>query len=164
MRVEKGEAAVTAAHLEHPLARQVDELANRGELERIDSHLSDTTKSRNMRERFPILESLTYLNSCSQGTLSIDVREAYDRLTRRLIVGVRELGGSVVTPDERGALFCVASTDAERLVRALAEAGVVTSSRGGNVRLSMHFYNDEAEIDAALELMASRRDLLQMSR
>ncbi len=30
-----------------------------------------------VRERFPIFEHTTYVNSCSQGALSIDVREAY---------------------------------------------------------------------------------------
>lgn len=30
-----------------------------------------------LRERFPLLETRTYFNSCSQGALSIDVREAY---------------------------------------------------------------------------------------
>lgn len=31
-----------------------------------------------LRERFPLLETTTYFNSCSQGALSIDVREAYE--------------------------------------------------------------------------------------
>jgi selenocysteine lyase/cysteine desulfurase len=31
-----------------------------------------------MRDRFPILSRLTYLNSCSQGALSTDIRTAYD--------------------------------------------------------------------------------------
>ena len=32
-----------------------------------------------LRDRFPILEHLTYVNSCSQGALSTDVRRAYER-------------------------------------------------------------------------------------
>ncbi len=32
-----------------------------------------------MRSRFPILSQLTYLNSCSHGALSTDVREAYEQ-------------------------------------------------------------------------------------
>src|SRR5215813_13430711 len=31
------------------------------------------------RERFPILKDTAYVNSCSQGALSIDVRAAYER-------------------------------------------------------------------------------------
>jgi hypothetical protein len=37
-------------------------------------------QNRGVRERFPILSRLTYLNSCSQGALSTDVREAYELL------------------------------------------------------------------------------------
>ena len=35
-----------------------------------------------MRNRFPILSELTYLNSCSHGALSTDVREAYEQYLR----------------------------------------------------------------------------------
>ena len=35
-----------------------------------------------MRNRFPILSQLTYLNSCSHGALSTDVREAYEQYLR----------------------------------------------------------------------------------
>ncbi len=35
-----------------------------------------------MRSRFPILSRLTYLNSCSHGALSNDVREAYEQYVR----------------------------------------------------------------------------------
>ena len=30
-----------------------------------------------LRERFPILQTKTFLNSCSKGALSLDVRQAY---------------------------------------------------------------------------------------
>jgi selenocysteine lyase/cysteine desulfurase len=35
-----------------------------------------------IRDRFPIFKEKTYLNSCSQGALSIDVRQAYDTYLR----------------------------------------------------------------------------------
>ena len=35
-----------------------------------------------LRSRFPILSRLTYLNSCSRGALSTDVREAYEQYLR----------------------------------------------------------------------------------
>ena len=35
-----------------------------------------------MRNRFPILSQLTYLNSCSHGALSTDVRDAYEQYLR----------------------------------------------------------------------------------
>jgi hypothetical protein len=32
-----------------------------------------------LRERFPIFQKKTYLNSCSQGALSLDVQQAYQQ-------------------------------------------------------------------------------------
>jgi selenocysteine lyase/cysteine desulfurase len=103
------------------------------------------------------------LNLVAEAGVS-DTATHVDALARRFEDGVRALGGVVSTPAQRGALVCVASTDAERLVGALAEAGVVTSSRGRNVRFSFHFYNDEADVEAALRALEAHRDLLQMSR
>jgi selenocysteine lyase/cysteine desulfurase len=103
------------------------------------------------------------LNLVAEAGVS-DTATLVDALARRFEDGVRELGGVVSTPAQRGALICVASPDAERLVGVLTEAGVVTSSRGQNVRFSFHFYNDEADVDAALRALRTHRDLLQMSR
>jgi selenocysteine lyase/cysteine desulfurase len=87
-------------------------------------------------------------------------------LNERLISGVDELGGSVATPrdpERRGALVCIPSTDAPALVRALAEDGIVTSDRDGNLRISAHAYNAEEDIDAVLGSLATHRELLQQA-
>ena len=84
-------------------------------------------------------------------------------LNERLIAGVDELGGRVVTPrraERRGALVCVASTDAPALVSALAADGIVTSERDGNLRISAHAYNVEEDIDAVLAALERHRALL----
>jgi selenocysteine lyase/cysteine desulfurase len=84
-------------------------------------------------------------------------------LDERLIAGVDELGGVVVTPREperRGALVCVRSTDAPALVAALAGDRIVTSERDGSVRVSPHAYNTEDDIDAVLAALARHRSLL----
>ena len=83
-----------------------------------------------------------------------------DALTSRLVDGVLELGGTVATPDARGALVCVASKDPDALVRALRGDGIVTSSRGRNVRVSMHFYNTNDDVDIVLAALARHRELL----
>jgi selenocysteine lyase/cysteine desulfurase len=91
-------------------------------------------------------------------------REHVTQLNERLIAGVDELGGTVVTPREperRGALVCIASTDAPALVSALAADGVVTSERDGNLRVSAHAYNEESDIDAVLASLARNRGLLR---
>ena len=84
-------------------------------------------------------------------------------LNARLIAGVDDLGGVVVTPrdpEQRGALVCIRSTDAPQLVAALGEDGIVTSERDGNLRVSAHAYNTDEDIDAVLAGLARHRELL----
>ena len=74
----------------------------------------------------------------------------------------RLAGGTVVTPhavERRGALVCIASADAPALVSALADDGIVTSERDGNLRVSAHAYNVEDDIDAVLTSLARHRAL-----
>ena len=81
----------------------------------------------------------------------------------RLIDGLAELGATVVTPraaEERGPLVCVRSTDVAALVAALAAERVVVSSREDNLRIALHLYNVEADLDTLLEALARNRSLL----
>ena len=90
-------------------------------------------------------------------------REHVNGLNERLIAGVDELGGTVVTPreaDRRGALVCIRSTDAPALVTALAGDGIVTSERDSNLRVSCHAYNVDEDVDAVLAGLARHRHLL----
>jgi len=92
-----------------------------------------------------------------------ETREHVLGLTERLMTGVDELRGVVATPREperRGALTCVRSTDTHALVAALAEDGIVTSDRDGNLRISPHAYNTEDDIDVVLDSLRRHRDLL----
>jgi selenocysteine lyase/cysteine desulfurase len=85
------------------------------------------------------------------------------KLTELLIEGVDELGGTVVTPRDpsrRGALVCIRSTDAVRLVSQLAAEGIVTSSRDSNLRVSPHAYNTPEDIKAVLWELGRQRELL----
>ena len=84
-------------------------------------------------------------------------------LNTRLIEGLTELGGSVVTPTDpaqRGPLVCVRSVDAERLVELLGAERVVVSSRDENLRLAAHLYSTEGDIERTLVVLAGHRDLL----
>ncbi|HEX3807746.1 MAG TPA: aminotransferase class V-fold PLP-dependent enzyme [Gaiellaceae bacterium] len=92
-----------------------------------------------------------------------ETREHVNALNERLIAGVDELGGTVVTPREaerRGALVCVRSTDAPALVAALDADGIVASERDSNLRISPHAYNVEDDIDAVLAGLARHRNFL----
>ena len=85
-------------------------------------------------------------------------------LNTALIDGVAELGGRVVTPkdpERRGPLVAVASTDAPALAAALADDGVVVSSRDGNLRVSPHLYNSTGDVEAVLASLARSRHLLR---
>jgi len=93
-----------------------------------------------------------------------ETREHVSALNDHLIAGVDDLGGTVVTPREperRGALVCIASTDAPGLVAELGKDGIVTSERDGNLRISAHAYNTVEDIDAVLAALARHRALLR---
>jgi selenocysteine lyase/cysteine desulfurase len=98
--------------------------------------------------------------------IGIEETEAHVReLNALLLAGLDDLGAVVVTPrapEERGALLCVASTDVEKLVAALADGGVVTSSRDGNLRISAHCYNTAEDVTAVLDLLTRNRSLLRV--
>ena len=93
-----------------------------------------------------------------------ETREHVSALNDRLIAGVDDLGGTVVTPREaegRGALVCIASMDAPGLVAELEKDGIVTSDRDGNLRVSPHAYNTVEDIDAVLVSLARHRAFLR---
>jgi selenocysteine lyase/cysteine desulfurase len=93
-----------------------------------------------------------------------ETREHVSALNDHLIAGVDDLGGTVVTPrdpDKRGALVCIASTDAPGLVAELEKDGIVTSDRDGNLRVSAHAYNTVEDIDAVLAALARHRGFLR---
>ena len=98
--------------------------------------------------------------------IGIEETEAHVReLNGLLLAGVDELGARVVTPrapEQRGALVCVASTDVDRVVAALADGGVVTSSRDDNLRISAHCYNTAEDVSTVLDLLAQNRSLLSL--
>jgi selenocysteine lyase/cysteine desulfurase len=92
-----------------------------------------------------------------------ETREHVLGLHARLLDGLEALGARVATPrdpERRGALLCVASTDAPALVEALDREEIVTSSRAGNLRISPHAYNSAEDVDGVLDALARHRQLL----
>lgn len=95
------------------------------------------------------------------GTAAIE--RHIESLASRLIDGAEALGATVVTPREpreRGPLICIRSTDVDALVQALATERIVASSRDGNLRIALHLYNTEDDVDVVLAALERRRDLL----
>jgi len=84
-------------------------------------------------------------------------------LADRLLDGLDELGATVATPREasaRGPLVCIRSTDVEALVDGLAREAIVVSSRDGNLRVALHLYNVDDDVDLLLDALGKRRALL----
>ena len=84
-------------------------------------------------------------------------------LVERLLAGLDELGATVVTPREperRGPLVCVRSTDVSELVPALGSERIACSLRDDNLRISLHLYNVEEDVDTLLSALARHRHLL----
>ena len=91
----------------------------------------------------------------------VPVIEAHVRgLADRLLDGLDELGATVATPRDparRGPLVCVRSTDVSALVEALAAERIVVSQREDKVRIALHLYNVEDDVDRLLEALSRHR-------
>jgi selenocysteine lyase/cysteine desulfurase len=98
------------------------------------------------------------------GEAGIPAIEVHVRgLVARFLAGLDELGATVATSRsgrEYGPLVCVVSTDPNALVAALAEQRIVTSTRDSNLRVSLHLYNVEEDVDRILEALEASRALL----
>jgi selenocysteine lyase/cysteine desulfurase len=114
----------------------------------------------------PVVPSLYAVAAGLELLLEVGVARAWEvssGLHDQVRAGVADLGGTVVTPagaGEHGPMIAVAATDEHALVSAMGEDGVVVSSRDGNIRISPHFYNNPADIEAALASMRRHRHLL----
>jgi selenocysteine lyase/cysteine desulfurase len=95
------------------------------------------------------------------GTAAIEEHVA--GLASRLIDGLDELGATVVTPrnpSSRGPLVCVRSTDVHALVAALDADRIACSERDSNLRISLHLYNVEEDVDRLLDGLRRNGTLL----
>jgi kynureninase len=84
------------------------------------------------------------------------IRERNMMLTERLIERVTAAGLRVrcaQRAEDRSAIVMVAHDDPGGVVGRLAERDVIVDWRPGYVRFSPHFYNTEAEIDFAVDIM-----------
>jgi selenocysteine lyase/cysteine desulfurase len=96
--------------------------------------------------------------------IGVPAIEAHVRgLVDRLLAGLDELGATVATSRgerEYGPLVCVVSTDPNALVAALAGERIVTSTRDSSLRISLHLYNVEDDVDRVLAAIHANRELL----
>jgi selenocysteine lyase/cysteine desulfurase len=96
--------------------------------------------------------------------VGVEAIEAHVRaLADGLLTGLDELGATIATPrggNDYGPLVCVASTDAPALVDALRAERIVTSERDSNLRVSLHLYNVDEDLERLLAALASHSHLL----
>jgi selenocysteine lyase/cysteine desulfurase len=88
------------------------------------------------------------------------IRQRNQALTRGVIERADELGLELLSPRndrERGGLVRVrvpgGAGGAKRVLGALFARDVVLDQRGDALRISPHFFNDEADLDAAFEVL-----------
>ena len=97
-------------------------------------------------------EALDLLNR-----VGIDAIESHDLgLAARFRAGLEELGieGDGFPEPERSPIVALNLPDPDALARRLAEAGVVVARRARGVRFSFHAFNNESDVDRALEALA----------
>jgi selenocysteine lyase/cysteine desulfurase len=97
-------------------------------------------------------ESLQLLNA-----VGIEAIEAHNlRLARRFREGIEELAiETEAFPEaERSPVVALTLPDPDATVARLTAAGVVGARRADGVRLGFHVFNNESDVDRALEVLA----------
>jgi len=119
----------------------------------MDIYHNDPARSARRFESGTPNVSATY--ACNAGIrylMNVGLDKVYRQvahLTALVVAEASKRGWKLVTPaaaDRHGAMIAIASTDAPLLVKRLGEAGVVVSDRDNNLRVSPHFYNNDADI------------------
>ena len=81
-------------------------------------------------------------------------------LAERLREGLEGLGAEILTPREDDLRIGIVTArfpgkDGEAVAASLNERGIVVSPRFGSTRFSPHAFNDEGDVDRALEVTAA---------
>jgi selenocysteine lyase/cysteine desulfurase len=93
------------------------------------------------RESFRLMESVGHER----------IHERNARLTEALAEALEARGFSLpFSGSERSTIVSIPVEDPEATRSRLAAAGVVAALRGGRLRLSVHFYNDESDLERAM--------------
>jgi selenocysteine lyase/cysteine desulfurase len=92
------------------------------------------------------------------GTPAIDRR--IRALTRRCMEQLREIGWASITPatdERRGAMICVPSRASGQLSQELMRRNIYTSNRDDNLRICLHFYNNDEDVDVLVSALRELR-------
>jgi selenocysteine lyase/cysteine desulfurase len=81
-------------------------------------------------------------------------------LTKRCMERLHEIGWPSITPavdERRGAMLCIPSRDSGQLSQELMRRNIVTSNRDANLRVCLHFYNNDEDVDVLVEALRELR-------
>jgi cysteine desulfurase / selenocysteine lyase len=92
-------------------------------------------------------ESIGLLQDVGIGTVRDRILSLVDRMVDGLKQNTRLQVNSSLEEGSRSGIVSLACGDAELSAQRLLKRGIVTSARGGGLRISPHFYNTEDEID-----------------
>jgi len=87
-----------------------------------------------------------------------------EKLAQALLNRTRELGVLTKTPAESaGPLVVLQCRDSAQLLQALAQNGILASSRFDGLRISFHVYNTLDDVDAVAEVLKKNIQLLRLA-
>ena len=87
-------------------------------------------------------------------SLELVGRLGADTIAEHDIALARRFAAELGLPEPRAPIVRVSLDDADAAVKRLRAAGVACSKRAGSVRFCFHLYNDDADVDLALEALA----------
>jgi len=130
-----------------------------GFLRREDANRVQTGNSNHL-DVYLLRESLGYLQR-----IGIDrIREHVLRLSDTLLEALHELGVEVITPEsphERAGNICFALSDPGKLVKLAAAENIYVWGDVGRIRISIHLFNDETDIERLIAFLAANRAMLR---
>lgn len=97
---------------------------------------------------------LNLIDQLDLNAVAHHISEIHDYATEQL----RAIGGRVLTPTDHGAHVSLADPHPDALAAWLAARHVSVSPRGERVRVSIHYYTDEADIDELVRHLTHYRD------
>ena len=134
----------------------------------MEIHSYDPAKeARRFESGTPAIPSLYPSSTGLSMVIDIGIENIYAYVSQihdALRTGIESLGGVVITPKNKanhGAMLAVASLDESAHVAALESEKIVTSSRGGNIRVSPHFYNSFEDVEKIVAAFAKTSQYLR---